>query len=298
MQILGPDRYNPEKLKEFEADVSAQASGGSYNPDVNFTVLRIYQFYPTYANAGVVQKILLMVRGRPALAFPASFSSAVALFQPLITLNPTRHRMFYSPTVRGVYIFRRPSDIEIFITPVRRRLKPPAARISHLASRPPHVAPQGLMRAPSTDFSVYLHMLSESVQKEDPLPALAALGKSLSSCHFAEFWAGVDKLGSAVFGQTKGFDDAVRTAIVGMLAVSHSKVPVDVLMASLDLKDAAAVTACVVAAKNPAWRMGADGLEVEGAGEVATITQGKDFEMLPFGRLDPVFTAKPLTSKQ
>lgn len=65
MQILGPDRYNPEKLKELEADVVAQADGRApYNPDVNFTVLRIYQFYPTYANAGVVQKALLMVRVR------------------------------------------------------------------------------------------------------------------------------------------------------------------------------------------------------------------------------------------
>jgi hypothetical protein len=62
MQILGPDRYNPEKLKELEADVQVQASGGEYNSDVNFTVLRIYQFYPAYANAGVVQKVLLMVR--------------------------------------------------------------------------------------------------------------------------------------------------------------------------------------------------------------------------------------------
>lgn len=58
-------------------------------------------------------------------------------------------------------------------------------------------------------------MLSESVQKDDPIPALAELGKWLASCNFTEFWAGVDKLGSAVFGQVKGFDDAVRTAIVG-----------------------------------------------------------------------------------
>ena len=63
MQILGPDRYNPEKLKELEADVLAQADAKTaYNSDVNFTVIRIYQFYPTYANASVVQKILLMVR--------------------------------------------------------------------------------------------------------------------------------------------------------------------------------------------------------------------------------------------
>ena len=50
-------------------------------------------------------------------------------------------------------------------------------------------------------------------------------------CNFVAFWEGVDKLGSAVFGQVKGFDDAVRAAIVGVLAVSHTKVPMDVLKA-------------------------------------------------------------------
>ena len=29
----------------------------------------------------------------------------------------------------------------------------------------------GLMRVPSTDFGVYLHMLSESLMKEEPIPA-------------------------------------------------------------------------------------------------------------------------------
>ena len=66
MQIKGSERYNPELLKELEADVNAQAGGGTpYNPDSLFTVLRIYQFYPDFANAGVVQKILLMVRHEP-----------------------------------------------------------------------------------------------------------------------------------------------------------------------------------------------------------------------------------------
>jgi|AntAceMinimDraft_12_1070368.scaffolds.fasta_scaffold170954_1 hypothetical protein len=71
------------------------------------------------------------------------------------------------------------------------------------------------MRAPSTDFGVYLHMLSESLQKDDPIPALSALGKCLAACNFAEFWAGADKLGSAVFGQVKGFDVCMRASIVG-----------------------------------------------------------------------------------
>ena len=153
------------------------------------------------------------------------------------------------------------------------------------------------MRAPSTDFSVYLHMLSESLQKDDPIPALAALGKSLACCGFADFWAGVDKLGSAVFGQAKGFDDAVRVAIVGMLAVSHSVIPMDALKSSLDLKDDAAVKAFVSGAGNQAWALGAAGLEVTGQSEVPTVTQGKDSEVMAFARLAAVFEAKPLTSR-
>mmetsp|Transcript_2542 Transcript_2542/g.5708 ORF Transcript_2542/g.5708 Transcript_2542/m.5708 type:complete len:215 (-) Transcript_2542:103-747(-) len=214
MQIKeGADRYNPEKLKEFEEEVAKQASGASpYNPDVNFTVLRIYQFYPSYATPSIVQKILLM----------------------------------------------------------------------------------GLMRVPSTDFGVYLHMLSEVLMKEEPVPALAAMGKSLAACNFAEFWAGVDKQGSAVFGQAAGFEQAVRVGILGALGVSHVKVPLDALKASLDLKDDAGVKAFLAAAANPCWVLGADGLAVSGQVEAASISTAKDSEVLPFDKLDSVFTAKSL----
>ena len=158
------------------------------------------------------------------------------------------------------------------------------------------------MRAPSTDFSVYLHMLSETLQKDDPIPALAELGKSLACCGFAEFWAGVDKLGSAVFGQAKGFDDAVRVAIVGMLAVSHSVIPLDMLMASLDLKDEAAVKTFMRGVDNKAWTWGAGGLEVATTGQsevVHAVSNGgmDNGEVVAFDRLAAVFDAKPLTSR-
>lgn len=74
-------------------------------------------------------------------------------------------------------------------------------------------------------------------------------------------------------------------------------VPMDALKASLDLKDDAAVKAFVSGAGNGAWTLGAGGLEVAGTGEVATITQGKDSEVLAFAKLDPIFTAKPLVSR-
>jgi hypothetical protein len=180
-----------------------------YNADVNFTVLRVYQFYPTYANAGVVQKILLMVRR----------VACVVVVVVVVVVGDETFSPLFSWQL-GFCCFTFTSLRQLSHVPFNTR-----TLTTHRRSTPVRLpAAQGLMRAPSTEFSVYLHMLSESLQKDDPIPGLAELGKWLAACNFADFWGGVDKLGSAVFGQAKGFDHAVRVAIVGLLAVSHSKV--------------------------------------------------------------------------
>jgi hypothetical protein len=75
-----------------KADVNAQAGGGTpYNPDSLFTVLRIYQFYPDFANAGVVQKILLMVRHEPRSLsrWTRHFYLSLDVFSPMEKPNPS-----------------------------------------------------------------------------------------------------------------------------------------------------------------------------------------------------------------
>ena len=130
MEIKGADRYNPEQLKKLEEDVAAQAdSRVAYNPDVNFTVLRIYQFYPTYANAGVVQKILLMVRPSPPL--PRACLVYVLLFQGDGWLNEHQMLFTYSPALLFFLCFT--SNHVWFCKPTIPPL--PHLRLSHTQRR-------------------------------------------------------------------------------------------------------------------------------------------------------------------
>ena len=56
--LRGIDRYNPEHLSTLEAYVNAQAQEVTYDLEANLTVLKLYQFNPTYYNAFSVGQIL------------------------------------------------------------------------------------------------------------------------------------------------------------------------------------------------------------------------------------------------
>jgi len=57
--LRGIDRYNPEHLTTLEAYVTAQAQEVTYDLEANLTILKLYQFNPSYYNQYSVGQILL-----------------------------------------------------------------------------------------------------------------------------------------------------------------------------------------------------------------------------------------------
>lgn len=57
--LRGIDRYNPEHLPTLEAYVNVQAREVTYDLEANLTVLKLYQFNPTYYNQYSVGQILM-----------------------------------------------------------------------------------------------------------------------------------------------------------------------------------------------------------------------------------------------
>ena len=45
------------------------------------------------------------------------------------------------------------------------------------------------MQLPAHDFSIYLHLVPERVQLEEPTATLASLALSLENGRFTDFWA-------------------------------------------------------------------------------------------------------------
>nr|CAG4641146.1 EOG090X0BWZ [Eulimnadia texana] len=57
--LKGIERYNPENLQKLERYIELQAKENTYDLEANLSVLRLYQFGPTYYRSDVVATILL-----------------------------------------------------------------------------------------------------------------------------------------------------------------------------------------------------------------------------------------------
>ena len=138
-----------------------------------------------------------------------------------------------------------------------------------------------------------MHMTTERVMLEEPIPAIAELARCLDTCQFKEFWVGVEKLGE-VIAPIAGFFDSVRGGITETLTITHSKVPMEVLKTCLNL-DEAGVKAFIAKVKNPAWTPEADGLAVKQAESAVSVKEAasKESDIIPFSKLTPLFTPSP-----
>lgn len=119
-----------------------------------------------------------------------------------------------------------------------------------------------LLKFPDTDFMALTCLIPERVQSAEPCATLVRCAELLESCQFSEFWPEFRKLGIPEYGARDGetvvsddrrlLSDAVngssashqiRSNIVGMLARTYRSVPLAVVLAALDLKDAGALKA-------------------------------------------------------
>jgi translation initiation factor 3 subunit K len=112
---------------------------------------------------------------------------------------------------------------------------------------------------PSTDFLALSYLLPERYATAEPCSAVLECSQLLESCQFVEFWAALSKISTA---------DATMKALVGrsteklqrgilqVLAMSYKSAKLENVLASLNLKDAAALTQlkepCVVSVSGDA----------------------------------------------
>ncbi len=75
---------------------------------------------------------------------------------------------------------------------------------------------KALMALPSTDFMLCMYIVPPSLQSDPSIAALKSLADKLESCFFPTFWTELAKVNVDV----PGFEDAVRSFIVGVVAVS------------------------------------------------------------------------------
>jgi translation initiation factor 3 subunit K len=59
INLIGVNRYNPQNIEMLEAYIDEQIANDKYDPEPNFTVLKLYQLNPDKWNAEVAAKIFL-----------------------------------------------------------------------------------------------------------------------------------------------------------------------------------------------------------------------------------------------
>jgi len=61
--LSGINRYNPDNVQALEEYVALQAKDKIYDCEANLALLKLYQFYPNFFDAGIVAQILLKAIG-------------------------------------------------------------------------------------------------------------------------------------------------------------------------------------------------------------------------------------------
>eukprot|EP01116_Phalansterium_solitarium_P014073 TRINITY_DN31599_c0_g1_i1.p2 TRINITY_DN31599_c0_g1~~TRINITY_DN31599_c0_g1_i1.p2 ORF type:complete len:230 (+),score=52.82 TRINITY_DN31599_c0_g1_i1:56-691(+) len=82
---------------------------------------------------------------------------------------------------------------------------------------------KALMALPFNDFNMSLHLIAERVLTEDPFKFLAVLSNFLETGRFSEFWAEAVKHKAFLDG-FPGFDDAIRTFIIGVISSTYGSI--------------------------------------------------------------------------
>merc|ERR1711865_61250 len=96
---------------------------------------------------------------------------------------------------------------------------------------------KSLMHLPSSDFSLCLYLLPETVIQDEKVKSLMQLAKTLEAADFPKFWEQRKALDSVLKAVPK-FDDAVRKFVMATLSISYARIPKQTLCQALNMKQA------------------------------------------------------------
>lgn len=94
---------------------------------------------------------------------------------------------------------------------------------------------KALMNTPSSDFFLCLCLIPERLQSEDPIKSLVSAHNALETTNLKEFWNFKNESAAGLLSIVTGFDDAIRTFVIGVVRSTYIRIPCSVLSEYLDL---------------------------------------------------------------
>uniref|UniRef100_A0A7S2FZN4 Eukaryotic translation initiation factor 3 subunit K n=1 Tax=Florenciella parvula TaxID=236787 RepID=A0A7S2FZN4_9STRA len=83
---------------------------------------------------------------------------------------------------------------------------------------------KALMALPSTDMMLLLYLVPESAQTKEPVATLVRCAVHLETAKFVEFWEVANLGGNELLDAVSGFDEAIRSYMIGVLSITFQKV--------------------------------------------------------------------------
>eukprot|EP00871_Galdieria_phlegrea_P003523 jgi/Galph1/4171/GphlegSOOS_G2793.1 len=93
---------------------------------------------------------------------------------------------------------------------------------------------KALAALPSNDFQCCLYLLSEKVQKEESIAKVMTWADGLETGKFMEFWNNYHK-NKELVKDKKGFQDAIREFMLGVVSRTFSRIHLSTLQKLLDI---------------------------------------------------------------
>ncbi|CAI5999860.1 unnamed protein product [Closterium sp. NIES-65] len=93
---------------------------------------------------------------------------------------------------------------------------------------------KAMMALPRTDVTLCLCLIPERYQIEEPLSTLIALSQFLETARFREFWSEVEQQRD-LLGAVPGFTEAIQAYALHVLAISHRRVPREILAEAINM---------------------------------------------------------------
>lgn len=96
---------------------------------------------------------------------------------------------------------------------------------------------KGLMQLPNPDCDLYLHLVPERVQQEEPFNTIINLASMLSGARFREFWQAYGTA-AEMLDSVPGFKEGVRSYIMHVIGSTYQNVPTTVIEEVMGLASA------------------------------------------------------------
>lgn len=97
---------------------------------------------------------------------------------------------------------------------------------------------KAIMRLPSSDFKICIHLIPEKLQEDETLHKVVQLANFLETTKFQDFWTTAASC-SSILNSVPGFYEAVRAFVLHVVTITFAKVPKKILGEYLKLEGAA-----------------------------------------------------------